>query len=94
MNEKERKKRVQNIIVSACVILLIFVLIGLGYNIVRLVSINSRIAKTEAQIEALNQKISAYDAELAYWEDKENIIKYLREYEEMKKTDEIAFIGK
>jgi len=94
MNEKEKSRRVQQIIVAACVIFAIFLLIGLISNIVTLASKNSRIAKLEAQIAELDTRIAAYGDEVEYWSDLENVTRYLREQEEMKKPDEIAFIGR
>ena len=94
MNEKEKSRRVQAVIVAACVLFAIFLLIGLVSYIVTLVSLNSRCAKLEAQIAELDRRYAELGDELEYWNDDENVARYLREYLEMKKTDELAFIGK
>ncbi|MCL2798522.1 MAG: septum formation initiator family protein [Firmicutes bacterium] len=94
MNEKDKKKRVQTVIVSACVIFAIFLFIGLISNLVTLFSKLDRIAKVEAQIAQLDDRYKDLGDELAYWDITENRVRYAREEKEMKYPDEIAFMGK
>ncbi|MCL2796712.1 MAG: septum formation initiator family protein [Firmicutes bacterium] len=94
MTEKEKTRRIQSIIVSACVIFAIFLLIGLIANVVSLVAKTNRIAKLQAQIDELDGIIERSNDEIEYRQTNEYVEKYAREYLEMKKTNEIAFIGR
>ena len=94
MTQREKTRRIQTIIVSACVVFALMLMIGLISNIVGLVSTINRTQKLEAEIAALDQQLTEDAAEIEYRKTNEYIERYSREYLEMKNPDEIAFVGK
>lgn len=90
MTVKQRKIAV--ICTVTGVILLLFALIALVYNLVSIGTLSSRRSELEAQSEQLSAAIEENENEFEYMQSSEYIEKYAREHLNMKYEDEEVYV--
>lgn len=94
MSENEKAKKIQTIIIVACVVFALLMIIALVSNIVTLCVNTAKKADLEQQVLELQQQIADSEAEISYKETDEYIQDYAREYLNMTGADDVVFIGK
>ncbi len=94
MSENEKAKKIQAIIVVACVIFALLMLIALISNIITLCISSTTKHDLEQQILQLQQQIEEDEADISYMQTDEYIKDYAREYLNMVDADDVVFVAK
>ena len=90
----ENREKAKIIITASCVVFAILMLVALIVGLVSLASASTRKNKLERQLASINAELELNESNIAYYNSKEFIETYVREYCDMQGEGEISFVGK